>query len=59
MKLRVGKKILAYDFEKSKWVRVEILDIDSEGMVRVQDINGNIWESEISEFEDSECFRES
>lgn len=59
MKLRVGKKVLAYDFEESKWVKAKIVHIDhQEGMVSVKDVEGFQWESDITEFDDPDCFRE-
>lgn len=59
MKLRVNKKLLAFDFETMKWTKAKIVHIDSqEGMVRIKNASGHSWEADVTELDDPDCFKE-
>jgi len=63
MKIREGKKILAYDFVSSEWVKSKIISIDlKEGVVEIQYTSGNnsgkIWHADITELSDKDCFKD-
>lgn len=59
MKIKVGKKLLNYDFEESKWVKAKIIHIDhEEGMVVLKRVDGKEIDCEISDLKDPTCFKE-
>jgi hypothetical protein len=59
MKLRVNKKVMAFDFSNRKWTKAKIVDINlKEGIVRLNNTSGYSWEADITEFDDPDCFKE-
>ena len=58
MKLRVGKKLLVYDFESETWEKAKIVHIDQrEGTISFN-INGRTGYADITELDDPECYKE-
>ena len=58
MKIRVGTRLLSFDEETALWLKTEIINIDSEGFVRLRNDNGVVWETDTDELKDTTCFKD-
>jgi len=58
MKLRIGKRLLSYNYETEGWLETEVLNIDSTGDVRLRDKKGFVWTTDVKDMDDLESFRE-